>query len=110
VHPDDRASIALRMKQGQDGHRLTLKEAKLVRLDGQVVPVETVGGTVYYQGRRAVQIIIRDITGRRRVEEALAQEKLFSDAVIDSLPGIFFVIDEKYGKNIRLFSRGAVFP
>ena len=95
VHPDDRASTALRMKQGQDGERLPLREARLLRLDGQVVPVETVGGTVYYQGRRAVQIIIRDITGRRRVEEALAQEKLFSDAIIDSLPGIFFMIDEK---------------
>ncbi|MGZ6275604.1 MAG: PAS domain S-box protein [Syntrophales bacterium] len=94
VHPDDRAAIALRMKQGQDGERLPLREARLLRMDGQAVPVEVVGGTVYYQGRRAVQIIIRDITGRRRVEEALAQEKLFSDAVIDSLPGIFFVIDE----------------
>jgi PAS domain S-box-containing protein len=95
VHPDDRAFTALRMKQGQDGERLPLREARLLRLDGQVVPVEAVGATVYYQGRRAVQIIIRDITGRRRVEEALAQEKLFSDAVIDSLPGIFFIVDEE---------------
>ncbi len=95
VHPDDRAAIALRLEQGQAGQRLPLREARLVRMDGQVIPVETVGGTVYYQGRRAVQIIIRDITGRRRVEEALAQEKLFSDAVVDSLPGIFFIIDER---------------
>ncbi|MGO9137697.1 MAG: PAS domain S-box protein [Syntrophales bacterium] len=95
THPDDRAAIELRMKQGQDGERLPLRESRLLRLDGQAIPVEAVGSTVYYQGRRAVQIIIRDITGRRRVEEALAQEKLFSDAVIDSLPGIFFVIDEK---------------
>ena len=95
VHSDDRASIALSMKQEQDGQRLPLKEARLVRMNGQAVPVEAVGATVYYQGKRAVQIIIRDITQRRRVEESLAQEKLFSDAVIDSLPGIFFVMDEK---------------
>jgi PAS domain S-box-containing protein len=95
VHPDDRAAMALRLEQGQAGQRLPLREARLLRLDGQVVPVEAVGGTVYYQGKRSVQIIIRDITGRRLVEEALAQEKLFSDAVIDSLPGIFFIIDEE---------------
>ncbi len=95
THPDDRAAIELHIKQGQDGQRLPLRESRLLRLDGQAIPVEAVGGTVYYQGKRAVQIIIRDITGRRQVEEALAQEKLFSDAVIDSLPGIFFIIDEK---------------
>ncbi len=67
VHPDDRAAIALRMKQGQDGERLPLREARLLRVDGQAVPVEAVGGPVYYKGTRAVQIIIRDITGRRRV-------------------------------------------
>ncbi len=66
VHPDDRAGIALRLEQGQAGQRLPLREARLVRMDGQVVPVETVGGTVYYQGRRAVQIIIRDITEEDR--------------------------------------------
>ncbi|HUL32182.1 MAG TPA: PAS domain S-box protein, partial [Thermodesulfobacteriota bacterium] len=41
-----------------------------------------------------------DITQRKRAEEALLREKCFSDAVIDSLPGVFYVIDEK-GNYIR---------
>lgn len=34
-----------------------------------------------------------DVTDRRQAEEALVKEKMFSDALIDSIPGAFFVID-----------------
>ena len=38
---------------------------------------------------------IRDITEMKRTDEALYREKQFSDAVIDTLPGTFFVIDRR---------------
>jgi len=41
-----------------------------------------------------------DITGRRRMEEAIARERVFSDNIINSLPGIFYMYDDK-GKLIR---------
>jgi two-component system cell cycle sensor histidine kinase/response regulator CckA len=44
--------------------------------------------------------ITRDITKRKETEEALLQEKSFSDAIIDNLPGIFFICDEE-GRLIR---------
>ncbi len=44
--------------------------------------------------------ITRDITQRKEAEEALLQEKSFSDAIIDNLPGIFFICDEE-GRLIR---------
>ena len=44
--------------------------------------------------------ITRDITKRKEAEEALLQEKSFSDAIIDNLPGIFFICDEE-GRLIR---------
>jgi PAS domain S-box-containing protein len=34
-----------------------------------------------------------DITERKRAKEALLQEKRFSDAIIDSLPGTFYICD-----------------
>jgi PAS domain S-box-containing protein len=43
---------------------------------------------------------IRDITDRKKGKEALAQEQRFFDAVIDSMPGIFFVLD-KDGRFVR---------
>ena len=84
---------AMRMKQGQDGHRLPLREARLVRLDGQVVPVEAVGGTVYYQGKRAIQIIIRDVTERRRVEEKLRESEERFKVIASSTPDHLLVQD-----------------
>jgi PAS domain S-box-containing protein len=41
-----------------------------------------------------------DITERKRADEALLQEKRFSDAIIDSLPGAFYICDEN-GRLIR---------
>lgn len=41
--------------------------------------------------------ITRDITKRKEAEEALLQEKSFSDSIIDNLPGIFFICDEEGG-------------
>jgi len=38
--------------------------------------------------------VSRDVTERRRLDEVLLQEKYFTDAVIDSLPGTFYVVDE----------------
>jgi PAS domain S-box-containing protein len=41
-----------------------------------------------------------DITERKRTNEALLQEKRFSDAIIDSLPGTFYICDAE-GRLIR---------
>ncbi len=38
--------------------------------------------------------VTRDITDRKRTEKELSQEKAFNDAVINSLPGIFYVYEE----------------
>jgi two-component system, cell cycle sensor histidine kinase and response regulator CckA len=47
-----------------------------------------------------------DITEHRRAEGALLDEKKFSDAVIDSLPGLFYIVDEagqviRWNKNLQ---------
>ncbi len=42
---------------------------------------------------RRRQYEFRDLVGRRHAEENLLKEKNFSDAAINSLPGIFYVVD-----------------
>ena len=37
--------------------------------------------------------VMRDITERKRAEEALRNEKAFTDSIIDSLPDVFFILD-----------------
>ena len=46
-----------------------------------------------------------DITERKRAEEAVARERAFSDDIINSLPGIFYMYDDQ-GKLVRWNKQG----
>jgi two-component system, cell cycle sensor histidine kinase and response regulator CckA len=41
-----------------------------------------------------------DVTERKRAEQALQQEKAFTEAIVDSLPGVFFLFNEE-GRFLR---------
>ena len=68
VHPDSRKLGAQRIKMAQAGGTTAPEEIQLVRLDGTVVDVETVGSGIMYQGQPAIQVIIRDVTTRKKAE------------------------------------------
>jgi PAS domain S-box-containing protein len=95
IHQDERAAISVSMERALEGQGLPLTETRMVRLDGQVVPVEFVGGTVYYQGKRAIQIIIRDVTERRRVEEKLRESEERFKVIASSTPDHLLVQDRE---------------
>ncbi|MBM4146740.1 MAG: PAS domain S-box protein [Nitrospira sp.] len=74
------------------------------KLEESEMEVEALGGiylvscTPVFDEKGNVQKIIHiaaDITERKRAEEALFKEKIFSDTMINSLPGIFYLFDEK---------------
>lgn len=71
IHPDERAAVAIRIQDGMNGKRLALRETKLLRLDRRTISVESAGGRIRYQGKLAVQLIIRDITDRKETQERL---------------------------------------
>jgi diguanylate cyclase (GGDEF)-like protein/PAS domain S-box-containing protein len=56
---------------------------KLVKLDGQVIDVEVTGIRVTYLGKRAIQVIIRDITERLQAQEALLRAKVAEEAKLE---------------------------
>jgi PAS domain S-box-containing protein len=51
-------------------------------------------------GRDRILAFVSDITERKLIEEELLKEKNFSDWVLNSLPGVFYLFDEQ-GKFIR---------
>lgn len=51
-------------------------------------------------GKTRLLAVVRDITERKQADEALRQEKNFSDTIISSVPGTFFVLGED-GKFVR---------
>jgi PAS domain S-box-containing protein len=72
VHPDDREAIRNRTDFiVATGTPVPLKEIRIVRRDGSTVDVEATAGISCYRGNKVVQVIQRDITDRKLVEEKI---------------------------------------
>ena len=71
VHPDDHALLRERVNKSAsvDGSLPPLEE-RYVRLDGKIIYVEVAARTVMFQGERATQIALVDVTARKQAEEA----------------------------------------
>ena len=71
VHPDSAAAVRERMAQIGAGEENPLVQLKYIRLDGRVLDVEAVSSAIIHQGKSAGQVLVRDITERKRAEEAI---------------------------------------
>ncbi len=75
IHPDSLQTIENRIKTIEKNRiAAPLKEQKLIRLDGKIIDVEIAGIPANYQGKVATQVIIRDITDRKKAEAQLIYE------------------------------------
>ncbi|MBS1875976.1 MAG: PAS domain S-box protein [Acidobacteria bacterium] len=75
--------------------RLTGAEYQLKRRDGSLITVlENCRVVEDPSGERCYEGMLLDITDRKNSEMALKREREFVERVIDTVPGIFFVIDE----------------
>ena len=68
MHPDSRAVLQERIRHTMAGEKAPLMEQKLIRLDGAVVEVESMGIPTIHDGKPAVQTILRDITEKKQME------------------------------------------
>jgi diguanylate cyclase (GGDEF)-like protein/PAS domain S-box-containing protein len=69
VHPDSRKLVGERMRRLlEDGKPVPFIQEKFVRRDGSTLEAEVGAMPFRYQGQPAVQVVIRDITERRRAE------------------------------------------
>jgi PAS domain S-box-containing protein len=65
-------------------------EVTLVRNDGKVVDVEFSARRMYYESRPAVSVVMRDITERKKAEEALRQSEEHYSTLVRSLTEAVF--------------------
>jgi PAS domain S-box-containing protein len=76
IHPDYRKVVKERLdKQTKRGEVAPLIEEKMLRTDGTVIDTEVAAAPLEYQGEQAVLAVIRDITERKRIEEALRESE-----------------------------------
>ena len=76
IHPDYWDNDSQRVRSIEKHRSAGLVERKMVRLDRQLIEVGAAGNLVAYQGRSAIQVVARDITQRKRNEEALRTKAL----------------------------------
>ncbi|MCK9209692.1 MAG: PAS domain S-box protein [Ignavibacteriaceae bacterium] len=87
IHPGYRALVIERMKETVSTKiALPLTEEKFVRLDGSEVDVEVKGVPITFGNKTAVQLIIHDITERKKSEQKIIEVQMMLHRVINLLP------------------------
>ena len=75
-HPDCHQAVIQRIqKLSEVDDPLPPAELRLIRSDGEIMDVEVTAAALIYQGKRASQVVVRDITDRKRTEEALRKSE-----------------------------------
>lgn len=77
----------------QLAYERAVREQTPCRLEAYYPPLERWFENRIYPSPEGLTIYFSDITDRKRSEEGLRQERDFSSAVLDSLPGVFYVYD-----------------
>ena len=93
IHPDYHDGVQARIRTVQSGGAVDPLEEKILRLNGDVVEVEAVGGPIMYQGQPAIQVIFRDITLRKQAEAALRAANEQLRAMIEASPLAIFLLN-----------------
>ena len=94
IHPDDHAAVRARLQQLVEGREtVPLVEEKIVRLDGRVVDVETSAARFIDHEGMGIQVVLRDISDRKRADQTLQKERDFIDAVLETAGALVVVLD-----------------
>ncbi|TYP93619.1 PAS domain S-box-containing protein [Fodinibius salinus] len=92
------------LKQRSETGRF-IGELNFIHKDGHKIPVELTSSVfVNFAGERRSSLIFRDISDRKQQEQAVRKEKEFTDIVLNSLPGLFYILN-KEGKVVQFNDR-----
>ncbi|GGH50388.1 sensor domain-containing protein [Microbacterium album] len=109
--PSQRRAGAAQIETSQQQPGVVIEsELTLPQRDGDGIEVAAHLITTIVDGRTVMQCELRDLSSRRRFEQALREEREYSDAIIDSLPGLFYHYDEqgrllRWNRNLEEISR-----
>jgi diguanylate cyclase (GGDEF)-like protein/PAS domain S-box-containing protein len=94
VHPDDREAVREKAIKNLIGHSLLPYEYRFVRKNGEAMWVLERLSSIEYRGKRAAVGSFVDITERKQLEEALADEAARRRVLVDQSRDGIFVLDE----------------
>jgi PAS domain S-box-containing protein len=103
LHPDDRPGLEQRMNDAMEQSVSSLSETfRFKTADGTYKNFYDRAHIKYDSGGKPVRILgaMHDITDREMIKQQILKEKELSDGVINSLPGVFYLV-RKGGKFLR---------
>jgi PAS domain S-box-containing protein len=113
-HPDHHDVIRQRITSIVAGMSVPLLEEKIIRLDGQVRDVEVVAAAFPDEDGTAIQVVLRDITDRKRSEAALKEDErrrraraAETQALLDTVPAAVWIARDARGTLIESNRFGA---
>lgn len=102
----DPASLALARARTElltvPGARVEPAELTFRRLDGSTVPVEANAAAVQLEGRPAVQVVLRDLTGSKRQEEELHRRETGARAIFEARDAAKTEVEPPTGRFLRV--------
>ena len=86
THPDYRLSVQDRILQMPvEGKRAPITEDKFIRLDGTVFEAEVAAMTFLWQGKSAIQVVMRDVTERIKAEQAIRGSEMKYRSLVENV-------------------------
>jgi PAS domain S-box-containing protein len=106
VHPDEIERIGQKYKRRMAGKPVTPNyETIIVKKDGTNIPVAVTGSKTFWHGQTAVMVVFRDISLRKRFEEALAKSHNDLERRVKERTNVLMEVAEKLEKKQRELSR-----
>ncbi|MBK9236806.1 MAG: PAS domain S-box protein [Rhodoferax sp.] len=91
IAPADRELVIKNMMSGCE----LPYEVTALRKDGSTFPATIRGKGMHYKDRAVRVTSLSDITERKQAQDEILRERDFSRAALDSLPGLFYLIDQQ---------------
>jgi PAS domain S-box-containing protein len=91
IHPDYRLLVQRQVLQmSKEGKRAPLTEEKFIRLNGTTFEAEVAAMTFLWQGKSAIQVVMRDVTERIKAEQVIrGSEMKYRSLVENVLDGVY---------------------
>jgi PAS domain S-box-containing protein len=87
-----------RAVQGEPGRIVGFDENELVRKDGSTFPVEVGVGAIEYGGQRMIFASARDISERKRAEDALKEGEAKYRTLVEQIPAVTYIEELDVGE------------